>query len=190
MNLSVSITSRNLEADIHAVASALAGAGRAQLNQAMGESVRDTVRDHLRALAQSRHTTAEKLGATPTGHLEQAARAIEGSPVSATSSEATLTINHVGMIRALKDVTILPKKQFLTIPMNAIAYGRRIGECDQVQIVHRGEAVRTDIAAYILVRSVTQKQDRSLLPSDAELQDAAVLGAKQEVKRINQKISA
>ena len=182
MNVSIAVRSPRLAL----LAQTLGGAGRARLSAAMGLAVKELTREHLAQLAASKHTTAEKLGAAPTGHFEQAARAVEDAPLTSDELSASFTIRHPGIGRAFHGITITPKNGATYIPlaMNAIAYGRRPREFDQVQFVHRGEAVRTDIAAYLLVRSVTQKQDRSLLPSDAAWQAAAAQGARDFIAAI------
>ena len=154
------------------------------LLRVMGEAVKEKTRDHLAALAASRHTTANRLGATPTGHLEEAARAVEDAPLTADVASASFVINHPGLSRAFHDVHIVPTggKQFLTIPLNAIAYGRRAGEFAKVVFNPGPGNVPQDIAAYLLVRSVTQKQDRSLLPSDSEWKEAAIDAAEALVR--------
>lgn len=160
--------------------SAMDGPGRVDLHAAMGAEVQVVTAAHVRELAATRHGTAEKLGASPTNFLAQAAEKIESpAALGADADAATLTINHPGMSRAFRTVTIVPKNGATHIPiaMNAIAYGRRPREFSQVQFVHKGDAVRTDIAAYVLVRSVTQKQDRTLLPSHGEWEGAAARGA-------------
>ncbi len=158
---------------------------RARLSERMGLAVREKTREHLAALAGSRHATAIKLGASPSGHLEQAARAVESAPVAADPNGATLTINHVGMIRALRDVTITPRQsQCLAIPVNAIAYNRRPAELwTQLGLfIAKGMIMMPGpdgpIALYKLVKSVHQKQDRTLLPSGAEWTEAAADGAR------------
>lgn len=161
------------------------------LNAAMGIRVREGIRDHLAELAESRHTTAERLGASPSGHLEQAARAVEGAPIESTASAATITINHPGLGRALHDVTIVPTggRKALTIPVAAIAYNRRAGQFDHLFVfkskvtgnaflaMRQPEKSTPPLLLYLLVRSVTQKQDRTLLPSDEQLQSDAIAGA-------------
>ncbi|RYD38766.1 MAG: hypothetical protein EOP87_00940 [Verrucomicrobiaceae bacterium] len=93
-----------------------------------------------------------------------------------------------GLGRAFRDVTIRPGagKKFLTIPACAETYGRRVGEFPPdefkfaILYAHRpfpvllwrfsgGKHKRGDLA-YWLRRSVVQKQDRTLLPSDEDYQ--------------------
>jgi hypothetical protein len=163
------------------------------LNQAMGEEVQVLTAEYLRRLSGERHDTANALAGTSdsssiqTGFLSQAAEKVASPGALAVDSEAaTLTIDHPGMMRAFGPVTISPKNaKSLAIPVNAIAYGKRARSlwatlplfipkgCNFIAMKD-GKSI---IALYILVRSVTQKQDRSLLPSDEEWRDAAAVGA-------------
>lgn len=182
MNISITIESPKLQL----FASHLAPAALIGLNQAMGEGVKEKTRDYLGELALSRHATANRLGASPTGFLAEAARAVEATPVEADAGGAGFTINHPGMARAFGDVTIVPiNAQYLTIPINALAYGRRVGEFGGKVVLlmeggHRETSERKrkpiplDLPVFFLVRSVTQHQDRTLLPSDSEWKSAAI----------------
>jgi hypothetical protein len=168
--------------------------GRRQLHQAMGEEVQVLTADYLRRLAGSKHDTAEALGATPTGFLGTAAEKV-ASPgaLTADSSAATLTIDHPGMTRAFGPVTISPRNaKSLAIPVHAIAYGQRARflwtqlslfipkGCNFIAM--KGPDGKSIIPLYILVRSLTQKQDRTLLPSDEEFEEAAKMGADREIR--------
>lgn len=168
----------------------LSGPERAQLSRLMGEAVREKTRGHLIGLAGSRHATANRLGATPSGHLAMAARAVEGAPIEADASSATVTISHVGLNRAFGDVTIVPKSaKALAIPLIQQAYNRRPRQMSEPMFVLRSKKSgksflaiaqgkgEPPLLAYLLVRSVTQKQDRTLLPSDGEWQAAAIEAA-------------
>jgi len=170
-----------------------------RLNQTMGEAVREKVREHLMELAATRHTTAEKLGAAPSGHWEQGARAVEGTPVDATTDSATVTINHPGIGRALHDVDIYPiDAKYLTLAINALSYAHRAGEFDLKSVFLGRKPVFLipkdvelpkkpwGLAELILIRSLSyfllaksahQRQDPSLLPTELELTDAAKAGA-------------
>jgi hypothetical protein len=183
--VNVSINVQLATTQLRNLALMMDAAHRTELHGAMGEGVREETREHLQELALTRHTTAQRLGAEPTGHLGQAARAVEATPLTTDASGATMTINHPGLTRAFRDVTIVPvNAQFLTIPINALAYGRRVGEFGgRVVLLKEGghretserkrKPIPLDLPVYYLVRSVTQHQDRSLLPSDAEWEDAA-----------------
>ncbi|MGA3169462.1 MAG: hypothetical protein ABSE62_00460 [Chthoniobacteraceae bacterium] len=162
---------------------------RRNLHQAMGEEVQVLTADYLRRLAGSRHDTAEALGAAPTGFLGTAAEKV-ASPgaLEADSNAATLIIDHPGMRRAFGPVTISPRNaKSLAIPIHAIAYGQRARFLwNQLSlfipkgcnfIAMKGPDGKSILPLYILVRSVTQKQDRTLLPSDEEFEGAAIKGA-------------
>lgn len=169
------------------VANTLTGPQRVRVSAAMGAEVRTLIVFHLTQLGNTRHGTAERLGASPTGFIANLAENFDqSSTVSVDQDGVSISMRHPTLVRAVRDVTILPKKQFLTIPMNALAYGRRCGEFAEVQFVHRGEEIRQDIAAYLLVRSVTQKRDPSLLPTMANIYTAAARGAGREIKAVLQ----
>ena len=159
------------------------------LNEAMGMRAQNLTRDHLLAIAQSRHTSAERLGAQPSGHWAQAA---EKTSMQADASSATVTISHPGIGRAMHDVTILPKGKCLTIPLIARAYTLRaasVWESEGLFVAKAksgggSKAVAGKLNAdgkfeawYLLVPSVHQAQDRTLLPSDEEYSLAAKEGA-------------
>lgn len=194
MNVSVTIPA-SLSATLRQLSDALGGNARAELNRAMGTEVQHVTAEHLRSLAATRHETSARLGASPSNHLAQAAEKVAApAAVSANSSGATLTINHVGMVRALRDVTIRPRTaQSLAIPIHAIAYNRRPAQLWESHnlFIPKGKNVIVQpgagkdappLALYALVRSVTQKQDRTLLPSDEQLSAAAAKGAKTYIR--------
>lgn len=166
----------------------LTGSERASLHRAAGVEVQELTARHLGVLAGSRHATAQKLGAAPSGHLAKAAE--KASAPSALASDATaavLTINHPGLSRAFRTIRIAPvASRSLAIPVHAVAYGVRAAELwDRMKlfIPKGGRIIAATIGGvltpiYVLCKSVTQRQDRSLLPSDQQFQDAAVAGAK------------
>lgn len=178
---------------ISKLASLLSDEKRTALSLSMGLGVRKVTWRHLQKLAASRHTTAERLGGAITGHLEQATNAVEKASVVANTEGATLTINHPGLGRALHEVTIRPvTARYLTIPLNGLAYGHRVGEFEKGKVIlifkggHRTgrekprteksdeeKSVRQDLPAFLLLRSVTQRQDRTLLPSNEEWEKGA-----------------
>lgn len=164
------------------------GAGLASLHRAAGVEVQAVTSRHLRVLAGTRHGTAQRLGAAPTNHWAKAAEKVsEPAALESDSSGATLTIGHPGITRAFRSITIAPREsKSLAIPIHAISYGVRAGELwERMKLfIPKGKRI---IAAniggqltplYVLCRTVTQRQDRSLLPSDQQFQDAAVAGAK------------
>lgn len=180
---------------------------RLGLNQSIGLSVRNLVRDHLLGLAETRHDTARALGAQPSGHL---GRAAENTTFDFDQDYAKVGINSPGIARAVRDITITPQapRKFLTFPVIAEAYNQRAyrvrglvaiitGTTGVLMMPRRGRSVtyktrrysgpdkykevekkggRFGTVWYVLVRSVTQRQDRTLLPTDSEITDAALAG--------------
>ena len=185
---------------------------RVDLHQDIATREENLVRDYLISLAQTRHATADRLGATPTGHLERAAESVTSR---SDADAATVSITSPGLRRAFGDITIVPvNAKWLTIAATAEAYGKRAGsfndlrlaffksgrlalvKADQSRLSDRkssgygieSKAAKTDATKqrppvyYWLVKSVTQKQDRTLLPSNALLQTAAEEGVRDWLK--------
>lgn len=105
------------------------------MNQAIGEGVLEGgensagrylpgVQNHIRQAAYSRHTTASRLGATPTGYLEKAADSLT---VDATVESAKLVIqrNYEIFKRTLGSVEVhVRDRKWLAIPADARAFDR------------------------------------------------------------------
>lgn len=196
MKINVTLRSAGLDRYLDATG----GSRRAELMAAMGTEVQITTENYLRDLAANRHATAERLGAAATGFLGQAAEQVSSpAALSVDADAAVLTIRSPGIARAFHPITIRPINcTYLAIPLNALAYGRRPAEFrasgEKVKLIikdgHRTgreeprtkkndeeKAAPQDVAAFVLVRSVTQQQDRTLLPSDEAWQKAARTGA-------------
>ena len=152
--------------------------GRRQLFHAIADNVAELVRDHLFRIAPRHHISAHRLGATPTGHIEKGARATH---FTASSDSAEVIIPIAGLSRAFRPLTITPRTaNALTLPVSPYAYGKRVGELrangwnifrPKGKDTLWGKLQDEDDAVplYVLKRRVQLKQDRSLLPSDAEL---------------------
>ena len=174
------------ERTLQAIRSALAN--RAPLHAEMAGNSLEFTRQYLRGL--NRHNTAARLGASPTGHYEKSAMALQAE---ADDQAAILRIpRNTGLGRAFGEITIRPRpgRTFLTIPATAETYGRQAGEWPEdtfdfaVIMTHRGPTpvlkwaeaggshAKGDVAFW-LRRSVTQKQDRTLLPPDEEYRGLA-----------------
>lgn len=187
MNLRFHIT-ETISPRLRDVVRALQGSRRAEMNAAAGVEVQKITADHISVLANTRHATAEKYGATPTGFFAQAAEKVAAaSALTSSPEEAVLTINHRGFARAFRSVRIAPRTaKSLAIPIHRESYGKRASELwDRLSLfIAKGKRVICATIGgvvtplYILVGSVTQKQDRSLLPSDDQFRDAAVVGVK------------
>lgn len=168
----------------------LGPAGRAELNAGAAARMWMDVRAHLRRYAQSHHATARRLGAQPTGHLEQAAAT---TTHSSDAKEATVTVSSPGIRRAFGSLIIKPRRaRALTIPVHALAYGRRVAEVSRTHRVFRlpkTNVLAADIdgnvtALYVLKAAVTLPQDRSILPSDKELVRSANTGYAAVIRNI------
>ena len=175
----------------------LEGSQRTEASTAMGEAVQALVVAHLRELAASRHSTAQRLGASPTNYLTEAVNAAsDASVVKADGDGVTLHLRHPVISRAFRDIHIEAKGAgALTIPISAMAYGRRASEFDLYSFRSKTTgnsflALRQDdrgakpLLMYLLVRSVTQQQDRSLMPSGDEILDAAASGLSRYVRAL------
>ena len=141
-------------------------------------AVRILVRNHLSRIAPRHHISAHRLGATPTGHIEKGARATH---FTASSDSAEVIIPIAGLSRAFRPLTITPRTaNALTLPVSSHSYGKRVGELrangwnifrPKGKDTLWGKLQDEDDAVplYVLKKRVQLKQDRSLLPSDAEL---------------------
>lgn len=184
---------------------------RTELHKSIASTSEILTVQHLTVLAGTRHATADRLGATPTGHLSQAAQSVVSS---GTDEAATISVTSPGIQRAFGDVIIRPKSgKYLTIPATAEAYGRRARSFNDLRIAFFGgklalvKAEQSSLADrsrsgfdyenrapmqtagrapiyYWLKKMVTQKQDRSLLPSDQDYAAAALQGIKNFVRML------
>lgn len=164
---------------LDAISRRLEPSARAGLHQAIAAEVQQTVRGHLRRYALTHHATASRLGARPTGNLEDAGDGDGGASVSATSDStgATVTVAAMGIRRALGPVTIRPRtKAALTIPVAALAYGRTVSYLrDKGVDIFRPKGKnylaykenpksQFSTVLYILAKRATLKHEPDLLP--------------------------
>lgn len=189
----IKVTSNISETTVRlgAWASKVGGAGRRLLFSAAANAVSILCRNHLSRLGSWKHTSAEKLHAAPTGFLQKAAR---GTVHTANENSGEVIIP-APLGRAFHDVEIRPREaRYLTIPASAEAYGKRAGvlaalgwkiwrpkKRDFLMGSIRGEDAKV---LYWLRESVSQRQDRSLLPSDSEISVAAGGAMMAEIRRI------
>ncbi|MCA1963827.1 MAG: hypothetical protein LDL31_07775 [Prosthecobacter sp.] len=161
-----------------------------ELHKSIGSYAETLTRQHLTTLAQTRHDTADRLGAKRSGHL---ARAAEGVSSRGTQEAAFVKVVSPGIARAFGDITITPKNgsKYLTIPATAEAYNRRARTFNDLRVAFFGRGRLALVKAeqsslsdrkasggrsevyYWLKKTVTQKQDRSLLPPDDDFAAAA-----------------
>jgi len=152
---------------------------RREMNEEIASDEAELVQNHFVKISAERHDTAERLGATPSGFWGSA---VENTSFGASDEAATVSIKHPGIGRAGHDVDITPSggKTFLAIPQIAAAYNQRayLGLIFAVVDKRPVLAKKTPdglVVWYALVKSVHQKQDRTLLPSDREILDVAKL---------------
>lgn len=156
------------------------------------------IRNHMRLLASTRHDTANKLGASPTGHF----KASDVLPPNATNADVSVTVTTPGISRAYHDIDIDPVNgQFLTIPLHADAYGlsareysERYGKLfriNQKGSTEKGKVLYTKdvlngkpIPMYALTAHVHQVRDPSLMPTNAKMTEEAIEGALAAIKKI------
>lgn len=133
------------------------------------------------------HKTANRLGATPTGHMETVASQIESA---STDDKSVIKVPRASRLAAaFGSYTVRPKKPngFLTIPVAAEAYGRTarsfsdlmcltVGPKKTLILARKPVGVKGDTllsTLYILVKKAEIQEDRSLLPFD-DMLDTAV----------------
>jgi hypothetical protein len=162
------------------------------LHQSIGTYAEQLTRQHLTVLAGTRHDTARRLGASPTGHL---ARAAETVTSRGTQDAAIVTVVSPGISRAFGDLTITPRSsKYLTIPAAAESYGRRARTFGDLRVAFFGRGRMAlvqpdpdgsrDRVLYWLKKQVKQRQDRSLLPPDQDFADAAAQGIKAYIRML------
>ena len=185
---------------LHRFLDCLKPAGRHHLFSAAAASVSNLVRRHIAADAPRRHFSSSRLGAAPTGFMEKAARK---TVFRADAQHGEVVIPSPGFGRAFHDVEIRPTHgAALTLPISKFSYGRRVKEMTamgwRIFRPKRDKSKDIDgstlwgnlkgdepIPLYILKKRVRQRQDRSLLPSDAALSTTASRAMLSEINRIS-----
>jgi hypothetical protein len=186
--LDVDISKAALEAPEEIFRQALKMKG-ARLNKQIARGVQQLFQSHLFAMD---GIHVNKLGGPRTHFYGDAAKATSGAGDDA---GATITIAQQGMRQRVYGGTIRAQNgKYLTIPLRSEAYGKRAREFGDLQFVKlsggralliagggtglrlnkKGEAVtkkglEEGLAMYLLVPEVTQRADRSLLPSAEQI---------------------
>ena len=173
-------------------------AGMSSVYRNAGVRLARCIRNWIRLLGQTRHDTANKLGATPTGHF----KASDVLPPNATSADVSVTVTTPGISRAYHDIDIDPVNgQFLTIPLHADAYGMSASEyserygklfrINQRGSTEKGKVLYTKdalngkpIPMYALTTHVHQVRDPSLMPTNDKMTEEAINGALAAIKKI------
>lgn len=155
-------------------------------HRVMSQDMAVLVERHVRRAARLRHASAMRLGAAPTGHLERAADSVRPEPGG---GEIAVYVDSPGFRRVEEDVKIRPRVAgMLTIPLHAVAYGRRVYSTERLlgerlfrplrKGGKRGRGPYMNVLGrrrdgafqkiYALKDEVTLPQDRGLLPTDDE----------------------
>lgn len=137
----------------------------------------ELLRRHFRSSVANRHATANRLGATPTGYW--------ANPTAYTRLQGNeITITKPGIRRALGPITLKPRRaKALTLPLSALAYGKRIADLRHTlnKPIFRPKgtrilAFREDDGSlrplYALAAKASLPQDPSLLPPQETVHQA------------------
>lgn len=163
----------------------LGDAGRVAIHQGAAAQLEADVQKHILSAARDRHSSAESLGAFPTGHLSDAAMSVAAE---SDADSGRVSISSPGFKRVFGDLVIKPReKRALTIARDALSYGRTVAEVkamgvpvfrppgkDYLATSVKGGTLRV---LWLLRGSVTLKQDRGLLPEDDALAQSSNTGA-------------
>ena len=133
------------------------------------------VSNYIYKYSQTHHKSAQRLGATPTGHLEKASRSVRKKGM-------TFSVTSAGFRRVLQPLTIKAKnKPYLTIPINKISYGKWFRQLPPTIKARAFRPHNTDIIAYknkhtkgfiplyALKKSVVVPQEPKLLPTKGQI---------------------
>jgi len=195
-----------LVAEAQALGGELKGFGAKRV---IGRAIVNLLRAHFTALefSPAHHRTASALGAPRTGFYSEAARGVQQPQLDANG--VVVAINKIGLALRYFGGVVVPRiAKLLTIPARTEAYGKRASEFNNLRLImfgpgagalvereasvlrgskKAGTAKGDSIGGLIyfwLVRQATQKADRTVLPSDAELGTAAVNAARSFVDRL------
>jgi len=183
-----------------------AGIKPARLQRPAGAAVTQLFRNHFTALNAAR---ANQMGGTRTNFYAGAARSTSWQPVP---DGLVIAVNKQGIRQRFFGGTINAKPgKALTIPADPAAYGKRAREFNNLHVaIFKGStgnaigALFTNAATnisigkrgvkaksstiervmYWLVKSVTQRPDPTVLPTDAAITGAALTGMRQYIAAI------
>jgi hypothetical protein len=159
-----------------------------KMKSEMGFSVMQLVRAHFAEIAQDsqHHESARSLGAQPSGFYESARNNTQEPEI--VSEGVSISVMQIGVAQRYYGGTINARPgSYLTIPALAIAYARRAREFDLRFVIFKSTGLAALLLKgapsdegsvyYWLVKSVTQKADPTIIPTDEEITDAASQGA-------------
>lgn len=180
INLTIDITDTSADA-LQAIRTKLAD--KSGLHARMAAESEKFIKTRGRATSAGEHRSANRLGATPTKHLEKAYQQIESQ---STTEAASLLVPRSTRLRAAFGAYIAVPgsgKTYLTIPVAAAAYGKRAGEIPGLEFMRVGPK-KTPILAmddgkghittyFILVKKASFPEDTGLIPFEEIYQTAA-----------------
>ncbi len=162
-----------------------------RLKTVIGAAVRDLLSDHL---FDKDRNEPNKLGGRRTHYYGKAADAVS---FKALTDGVIVSASQVGLRQRLLGGTITPKRaQLLTIPVHPEAHGKRAGEFNDLSFIKTGGGRgATAVLAktgqgnifevfYVLVKSVTQQGDPTVLPEEREISSSAERAATRLLNRI------
>jgi hypothetical protein len=184
-------------------------ARRPAVRKVMGRAIATAVQDNFRKLDEER---ANKLGGQRTHFYGTAAKSVQ-QPELYGGDGIRVTITQIGIAQRYFGGDIVPvDKKWLTIPARAETYGHVATEFNDLHFVYFGAAlaalvqndqtrlsskrVRGSVTEqapkgeagsqvfYWLVKHVHQEADLTVLPTDNELQTAAVYAGEEYIQRI------
>lgn len=186
---------------LQALMNALGPSNRQRLNAVGAKALEVAVRSHVAQISASRHSSAGRLGASPTGHYRKGMRGIAGH---ATAQGGEVVVPIAGISRAYHDVDIEPvRANRLTIPINAISYGHTAKELsrrgwkfftppkghdkEDILFGYKGKGKGRIVKPLFLLKTIVhQRQDPSLLPSQYK---CAAIVARAMTAEVNRRIA-
>lgn len=178
---------------------------RGGLETTIGTAAMNTIKDHLKGLAGSRHRGGK-------GNFY--ADAFRSTTMEAQPGSVTITIAKLGMAQRFYGGDIRPVAgKYLTIPARDEAYGKRAREFGNLEVlygrngpfalaakeggatvkIHRRKAAgetekaikkTAGMILFWLVKHVSQKADPTVLPEPDEIVMAAIRAAEQRIERL------
>ncbi len=139
------------------------------------------IREHLMDVVSHRHTSAQRLNATPSGFWAGASEQVR---LNLATAGGEIVIEHPGIRRAVSDVVIRPKHaKALTLPLHAMSYGKRVGEVERAlgeklvrpkgsRILARQAPKGKLTPMYLLTAQAFLPKDPTLLPSEEAMAEA------------------
>ena len=173
-------------------------ADKVEFADAAAANLEELTRAHIATASQTRHKTAEKLGANPTGYLLNKASSVEaiGAP-----GRVLLSVSGEIFKRTFQPVKVSAvNAKMLTIPVAAESYGKRAGEFSNLFVFKSKTGKQSSFLArkvdgkmqflFLLKRSVVLPQDRGLLPSEAQVFQTVEQTADDQLKLMMRKITS